>query len=166
MNSVLLLLTQKSFGVTIFFIGPSVENCGLERWILDMKEKFMRFMSGRYGTDDFSKFLLIAAVVCMVANLFVRNGLLNTLALLLLIYVYFRMFSKNIQKRYGENAKYLELKNKFFSVFQKEKRTAEDRKTHHIYHCPNCKQKIRVPKGKGKICITCPKCKTEFTKKS
>ncbi|MDD2957745.1 MAG: hypothetical protein PHR92_04365 [Lachnospiraceae bacterium] len=131
-----------------------------------MKEKFMRFMSGRYGTDEFSKFLQIAAVVCMVLNLFVRNGILNTAVLLLLVYVYFRMFSKNIQKRYGENIKYLELKDKFFSVFRKEKNMAEDRKTNHIYKCPNCKQKIRVPKGKGKICITCPKCKTEFTKKS
>ena len=123
-------------------------------------------MMGRYGADDYSKFILGSSVALMVLNLFLRIGLLNTVILALLIYVYFRMFSKNIQKRYGENMKYLELKNKFFSFFRKEKRMAEDRKTNHIYKCPNCKQKIRVPRGKGKICITCPKCKTEFTKKS
>lgn len=131
-----------------------------------MKERFMRFMSGRYGTDDFSKFILEASLVLMVLNLFLRFRFLNTVILLLLIYVYFRMFSKNIQKRYQENVKYLQAKERVASVFQKEKRNAQDRKTHHIYKCPNCKQKIRIPKGKGKICVTCPKCGTEFTKKS
>lgn len=131
-----------------------------------MKEKFMRFMMGRYGADDYSKFLLGASVALMVLNLFLRIGFLNVVILALLVYVYVRMFSKNIQKRYEENMKYLELKERFFGYFRKEKRMAEDRKTNHIYKCPSCKQKIRVPKGKGKICITCPKCKTEFTKKS
>lgn len=142
------------------------EICRYERWIWDMREKMMRFMSGRYGTDDYSKFLLGAAVALMVVNLFTRISILNFLVFALLIYVYVRLFSKNIQKRYAENMKYLELKNKFFGFFRKEKRMAEDRKVNHIYRCPNCKQKIRVPKGKGKICITCPKCRTEFTKKS
>ena len=102
-----------------------------------MREKFTRFMMGRYGTDDYSKFILGSAVAVMVLNLFLRIGLLNTVVLALLVYVYFRMFSKNIQKRYAENMKYLQLKNKFFSFFQKEKRMAEDRKTNHIYKCPN-----------------------------
>ena len=102
----------------------------------------------------------------MVLNLFLRIGLLNTLVLVLLVYVYFRMFSRNIQKRYEENVKYLQMKGRIVSVFQKEKRMAQDRKVNHIYKCPSCKQKIRVPRGKGKICITCPKCRTEFTKKS
>lgn len=131
-----------------------------------MRDKFTRFMMGRYGTDDFSKFLLGSAVALMVLNLFVRIGLLNTVVMVLLVYVYFRMFSKNIQKRYEENMKYLQFKNRFFNKFEKEKRMAADRKVNHIYKCPSCKQKIRVPKGKGKICITCPKCRTEFTKKS
>lgn len=131
-----------------------------------MRDRFMRFMMGRYGTDEFSKFLLGFAVALMVLNLFVRIGLLNTLVMVLLVYVYFRMFSKNIQKRYEENMKYLQLRGKVFQRFEKEKRMAADRKVNHIYKCPTCKQKIRVPKGKGKICITCPKCRTEFTKKS
>lgn len=123
-------------------------------------------MMGRYGTDEFSKFVLGLAVAVMVLNLFLRIGLLNTLVLVLLVYVYFRMFSRNIQKRYEENVKYLQMKGRIVSVFQKEKRMAQDRKVNHIYKCPSCKQKIRVPRGKGKICITCPKCRTEFTKKS
>ena len=131
-----------------------------------MRDRFSRFMMGRYGTDEFSKFILGLAVAVMVLNLFLRIGLLNTLVLVLLVYVYFRMFSRNIQKRYEENMKYLQMKGRITSVFQKEKRMAQDRKVNHIYKCPSCKQKIRVPRGKGKICITCPKCRTEFTKKS
>ena len=83
-----------------------------------------------------------------------------------MIYVYFRMFSKDHQKRYQENVKFLETKNKFLKKVRSEKAIMKQRKTHHIYKCPTCRQKIRIPKGKGRICITCPKCKTEFTKTS
>ena len=131
-----------------------------------MREEFTGCMVGRYGIDNYSKFLLGSAVTVMVLNLFLRIGLLNLLVLGLLAYVYVRMFSRNIQKRYQENRGYLEFKYKITSLFVKEKRRMEDRKVNHIYTCPSCKQKIRIPRGKGKICITCPKCRTEFTKKS
>ena len=84
----------------------------------------------------------------------------------LLILVYVRMFSTNIQKRYAENMKYLEIKNRLLGKLKKTESQAQDLKTHHIYRCPGCGQKIRVPRGKGMIMITCPKCKKEFRKKS
>ena len=129
-----------------------------------MKEKFRQFMIGRYGTDALSKFMLIIAVVFWVLNMIFGSKVLYTWAVLLLVLAYVRMFSKNIQKRYQENVKYLEIKGKVLAKFRKEKSNMEQRKTHHIYKCPTCKQKIRIPRGKGRICITCPKCKTEFTK--
>lgn len=131
-----------------------------------MKEKLQRFMIGRYGVDAFGKFLLGAVVVLWAINLFANNRFLYSWALLLMIYAYFRMFSKNTTKRYQENAKYLQLKNKLVSRFKSRKSQLKERKTHHIYCCPTCRQKIRIPRGKGRICITCPKCKTEFTKVS
>ena len=131
-----------------------------------MKEKFNRFMMGRYGVDELSRFLLIVMVVIMVLNTFIRVPLFNALVIAVIVFIYFRMFSRNYAARYSENSRYLELKNKVTGVFSKEKRTMQDRKTNHIYKCPNCKQKIRIPRGKGKICITCPKCKHEFVKKS
>ena len=84
----------------------------------------------------------------------------------LLIYVYFRMFSRNFQARYAENAKYLALKDRVTGTFARSKRRAEDLKTNHIYKCPSCGQKIRVPRGRGRIIITCRKCGKEFEKKS
>lgn len=131
-----------------------------------MREKLQRFMIGRYGIDAFGKFLLGAVVVLWVINLFANSRLLYSWALLLMIYAYFRMFSKNTTKRYQENVKYLQLKNNVVSRFKSEKSQLKQRKTHHIYRCPTCRQKIRIPRGKGRICITCPKCKTEFTKVS
>jgi hypothetical protein len=129
-----------------------------------MKEKFRKFMMGRYGIDDFSKFLLGVAIVCWLINALVGSKILYSWGLLLVFYTYYRMFSRNIQKRYQENQKFLSVKNKLFSKFKFNK-TPKD-SMHHIYKCPTCRQKIRIPKGKGRICITCPKCKTEFTRVS
>ncbi len=141
-----------------------------------MKEKFNQFMQGRYGADDLSKFMMGLAVVLMVVNLFLRISILNTVVLVLIVLIYVRMFSRNIQKRYQENLKYLEYKNRITAPFRSKgsfsdmaenaKKQAMDRKENHIYKCPSCGQKIRIPRGKGTIIVTCPKCKKEFQKKS
>ena len=131
-----------------------------------MKEKLRQFMTGRYGVDAYSKFLLGVAIVCWILNMIIGSKLLYSWSVLLLFYTYYRMFSKNIQKRYQENQKFLATKNKLIARFKSEKSQMKQRKTHHIYKCPTCNQKIRIPKGKGRICITCPKCKTEFTRTS
>lgn len=131
-----------------------------------MKEKFYRFMQGRYGQDQFSKFLIYVALGCIVLNLLVRSNILYWLAWILIIYGYFRIFSKNHQARYAENQKYLNATAKIRYWFEQQKKMAEERKYHHIYTCPKCKQKIRIPKGKGRIMVRCPKCHHEFQKRS
>ena len=131
-----------------------------------MREKFQRFMMGRYGSDAFSKFLLTVVLILWVLDLFIDSRILSSWAILLIIYTYFRMFSRNTTKRYQENLKYLQIKNKVLARFNSEKSQLKQRKTHHIYKCPTCKQKIRIPRGKGKIEIRCPKCYTTFIKNS
>lgn len=131
-----------------------------------MKEKLIRFMQGRYGVDAFSKFILGLAFAFIILSMLFTGGFFSFLSTLLLIYCYFRIFSKNISKRYQENMVYLKYQNKVLSKFRKTQSEMKQRKTHHIYRCPSCKQKIRVPKGRGKIAIRCPKCNTEFIKKS
>ena len=131
-----------------------------------MRDKLRNFMTGRYGFDSFSKFLMSIALVLCILDIFVDSIILHSWFVVIIIYVYYRMFSKNINKRYQENMKYLQIKNKVVAKFNSEKSMMKQRKTHHIYKCPTCSQKIRVPRGKGRICITCPKCKTEFTKTS
>ena len=110
---------------------------------------------GAYGADLLNRTLLGVALVLMVLSLFVRWRGIYWAALAFLVYAYFRMFSKNYSKRYAENQAFMKYTSKI-----------RQRKTHHIYKCPNCGQKIRIPRGKGKIAVRCPKCSTEFIKKS
>lgn len=127
-------------------------------------------MAGRYGTDRLNQFMLIVLLVCAVINMFIRNGyvsiLLTSWEILLIVFIYIRMFSRNITKRYAENQKYLTVENKVRHFFGQKKYIQQQRKDYHIYSCPNCKQKIRIPKGKGKVSVRCPKCGTEFVKNS
>lgn len=130
-----------------------------------MREKLYRFMQGRYGADQLNRFLMILVIVCLVFSLF-GFRFFYVIGIALLIYSYFRIFSKNLYKRREENAVFLRQKYKFEQWFASWKRDMQQRKTHHIYRCPSCKQKIRVPRGKGRIEIRCPKCSQTFIKKS
>ena len=131
-----------------------------------MREKFYRFMQGRYGQDEFYRFLVITAMICVIANLIFRNRILTIAAWVLLLYGIFRMFSKNHSARYRENQSYLSATARLRGWYGQQKRLMEERKYHHIFTCPKCKQKIRIPKGKGKIMVRCPKCQHEFQRRS
>ena len=123
-------------------------------------------MYGRYGTDEFSRFLLYVSLGMILISLFTKISLLNTLAFAILIYCYVRMFSRNTYKRADENRQYLEFKEKFSNTFRRKKDHASQMKDYRFFKCPVCKQKVRVPRGKGKIKIHCPRCQNDFIKKS
>lgn len=131
-----------------------------------MKEKLMRFMYGRYGVDSFGQFLLGAGIACILLSYFKPLGILSFVAWALIIYAYFRILSKKIYKRSAENQTYLRYTSRIRSFWIKQKNLMRQRKTHHIYKCPACRQKIRIPRGKGKIEIRCPKCQATFIKRS
>ncbi|MDE7324956.1 MAG: hypothetical protein K2N63_01545 [Lachnospiraceae bacterium] len=131
-----------------------------------MRGKLQQFMAGRYGVDQFARFLNLFVIILLVVSMLTRQGILYLFALVLMVYSYFRIFSRNHQKRYAENAKYLKGTAKIRSYFATLGRDMRTRRTHHIYRCPGCRQKIRIPRGKGKIAVRCPKCSTEFIKKS
>mgnify|MGYP002529266797 FL=1 len=137
-----------------------------------MRDKFNKFMQGRYGVDELSRFTMGAALVLIILTMFItmfnRNlgSIFDFLGIAAIVYAYFRIFSRNIQQRYAENQKYLQMTSKLRLRFNKEKNLMKQRKTHHIYACPGCGQKIRIPRGKGKIEIECPKCHTKFVKRS
>ena len=116
------------------------------------------FMQGRYGTDKLNTAILVAGVVACVLSMLIRlhlvNWLLTMLSYVLMGWAIFRMLSRNTYKRYQENRKYLRFAEQF-----------KDRQ-HKYFDCPRCRQQVRVPRGKGKISITCPKCKEKFIKKT
>ncbi len=120
---------------------------------------FLRhFMLGRYGTDKLNMAILCAGVVCSALTLLLRWPLLSLILTVtaygLMIIAIFRMLSRNTYKRYQENKRYLRLLERL-----------KDRE-HKYFDCPRCRQPVRVPRGKGKISITCPKCKEKFIKKT
>ena len=133
---------------------------------MTLKEKFMRFMYGRYGVDTLGKYSLGAGLDTMVLSIVFDSYTLSLLSWFFIILTYFRMFSRNLYKRSCVNQTFLNKTYKLRTWFGKQKNMMAQRKTHHIYRCPGCKQKIRVPRGKGRIEIRCPKCHTTFIKNS
>lgn len=133
------------------------------------KEKFSNFIYGRYGVDQLSRFMLIVTFILCIVSFFTGGrlgSLISTLILVLIILVYFRMFSKNIYKRASENEKYLRFVSKLKGNINIDSRTREQRKYYKFFKCPGCGQKIRIPKGHGKIEIRCPKCNHKFIRRS
>lgn len=122
-------------------------------------------MSGRYGFDQLNGFLCILSLILVVLGAWL-SGFLYWLGLALLLWCYYRIFSRNIQKRYAENMKYLSLQNQAKDWLARQKLRFDQRKVYRYFKCPHCKQSIRVPRGRGRISITCPKCGTSFIKKS
>ncbi len=122
-----------------------------------LSQAFRRFMTGRYGTDKLNSLLLGLGLATCFLNLFVKSAIagwiLTAVSYGFMLWALFRCFSRNTYKRYRENRKYL--------LFVERIRDRE----HKYFTCPRCRQTVRVPRGKGKIAITCPKCKEKFTKK-
>lgn len=130
------------------------------------REKMQQFMYGRYGNDQLSRVYLGITLVLLVLSLFTHWTIFYIAGIVLLIYCYYRMFSKNITRMSAQNQKYLNFRYGLAVKRQKVKTRMQQRRVYHFYKCPQCKQKVRVPKGHGKICITCPKCRAEFIRKS
>ena len=122
------------------------------------KNWLCRFMMGRYGTDKLNHMLLWIATADILLSLFLPSGLPTLVSVLcayiLMGIVIFRSLSRNTYQRHKENRRYLNLLEQI-----------KDRE-HKYFACPKCKQSVRVPKGKGKIAITCPKCREKFVKKT
>lgn len=126
------------------------------------QEQLRAFMQGRYGADQLSVALFGLGIVLFVLFLPFHFFLVKWLPLIPIILCYYRIFSRQIYKRQQENFKFI----RFYTPLVKEYRILQkrfkERKTYRYFKCPSCKQTLRVPRGKGKISITCPKCKNVF----
>ena len=131
-----------------------------------MREKLRRFMIGRYGSDGLNQFLSIASLVLLLIATVSRISLFTWLSAAPLLFCCYRTFSRNISKRTEENYKFYTLKDRVDNKFRGLKEQWANRKVYHYYRCPQCRQKLRVPRGRGRIQISCPRCGTQFIKKS
>lgn len=127
----------------------------------NLKEKFIKFMQGRYGADQLSQFLSYINLILILVALFTKESKLYYVIFVLLFLQNFRMFSKNITARYNENQKFLTITSPIRRFFTRTTRNVKDKDYKYI-KCEKCNQELRVPKKKGKIQVTCKNCKNKF----
>ena len=127
--------------------------------------KYREFMMGRYGTDELNLFLVILSAVLLFLSRIRFMWFLYIISLLIFFFAFVRMYSRNIAQRHKEKILYLKFKNKVTAFFRIKRDTWKNRKTHKYFRCKRCKASIRVPRGVGKIQVTCPQCRTKFIKK-
>jgi len=128
------------------------------------QNKLIKFMQGRYGVDELYKFLFILYIISFIINIFLNSLILEIIGLIIVIFTFYRVFSKNIYKRTKENKEYLKLKKQIIKPFQNLKRNIKDKD--HIYKkCSKCKTtlKLPIPYERGIKHTTCPKCKNKMT---
>lgn len=138
----------------------------MRRFFHRMGERMARMMYGRYGNDALNNFLLVAALILLLLAYLPYMGVCVLLAAGIMIWSNVRCFSRNIGKRQRELMKYLSIRNRIKGFFGLRKKMWRERKTHCYFKCKKCKAVLRVPKGKGKIDVTCPRCHTVTVKKT
>ena len=135
---------------------------GFSGWFRQFSAKLSaglrNFMMGRYGTDRLNMVILSVGLVASLLSVILRAPVLDLVLFVLsygmMFWAIFRTLSRNTYKRYQENRKFLQLVGR-----------VKDRE-HRYFDCPKCRQMVRVPRGKGKISITCPRCREKFVKKT
>ena len=128
-------------------------------WMQKLKMSMAHFMAGRYGNDKLNMVILGVGLAASLISVFVQNSVLLNLIFFFLSYglmfwAFFRLLSRNTYKRYQENRKFLQFVGRI-----------KDRDNRY-FDCPKCRQMVRVPRGKGKISITCPRCREKFIRKT
>ena len=123
-------------------------------------------MMGRNGVDELARFESIFVWILLLVSIFSRMWIFDLLAMALIVHMYFRILSRNVSKRYEENQKYVNFRYNAVVKWDKKKKRIAQRRNYRFYKCPMCRQEVRVPKGHGKIQITCPKCRETFIKRS
>ena len=144
-----------------------------------LKQRFQEnigtFMYGRNGMDQLSQFMLYLSLFLMIVSAILFSALrrssiaatiLDDAAIVILLFSYFRAFSRKVEKRRKENLKYLNAIYPISNWFRLKRQRFEMRKNYKLFLCPKCKTTLRVPKGKGRINLTCPRCHTKFEGKS
>lgn len=137
----------------------------MQNFLYKLKYRFALFMQGRYGNDELSRAMSIFSLILFLLSSVLRFYPLYLAALVLLILSYVRIFSKNIYARTAELNTYRKVKYKLTRALSSRRKMWQDRKTHHYFKCTKCHTLLRVPKGVGKIEITCKVCKSKIIKK-
>lgn len=137
----------------------------------DWQRKMAEMMRGRQGPDDLARFSVDVAIVVLIVNLVL--GLLRIdvswlawVELALVAYALFRMMSRNLAARSSENAAFLRAMGPARPWLQNPRGAWAELRAYKHVRCGSCRQRIRVPRGKGRLRVTCPRCHTKFEVRS
>jgi len=126
------------------------------------EEKMRTWLTGRNGADELATFIICCALVVVVANIFLNTAFLSVLALALMVYAWWRMSSKNVNARMRENRAFAELLGPVRPWIKNPVAAFTEARSYKHLRCPSCSQRMRVPRGKGKLRVRCPKCRATF----
>ncbi len=138
----------------------------MKKWLDHMNIKLQQWMQGRYGNDEFSKALYTVSLALLIFSLFPSLRFLYIPALVFMLWSCVRCYSRNFAARRAERERYLKVTGGIRSWFRLQKDKWRDRREYRYFRCKECKAPLRVPKGKGKIRIRCPKCQHEIDARS
>lgn len=138
----------------------------MKNFLERLQWKLAMWMQGRHGVDSFSNALIVAGLVLTFLSFLPYLGVLSWAALLVLVYALFRTCSKNDAKRARENEAYLRVSAKPRQALSVAGKAWRNRKTTRYFKCKGCGATLSVPRGKGKLRVTCPKCHAQVVKKS
>ncbi len=127
---------------------------------MKLRDRITRLLAGRNGFDRLGQDLFYFYVVLLLAGLFWKP--LYYLTLVLAVYIFFRIFSRNLVARQRENARYWEKRRQTTGWFLLQKKKRKERKTFRYRTCPHCRATLRLPNRKGRHTVTCPKCHRDF----
>ena len=142
----------------------------MKQMLMNLRDRTMVFMSGRYGVDQLHRAQLIVWCILLVVSgivsafpeaFWVALGL-RGLCLAVAVWAIFRMLSRNIAKRSEENYKYLTARGKVQEYFRLQKLRHAERKTHIYKKCPHCRKVVRLARKNGKHTVRCPLCTNTF----
>jgi len=136
----------------------------MRSWLERFRQKAESWMRGRYGQDELYIVLLALGFIFLLLSR--ASQMFHIFSLICLFLALFRCYSKNLNQRKKERDAFLSIAGKPKQWGSLQKLRWRDRKTHRYFKCGNCGQILRVPAGKGKIVITCPKCHKENTRKT
>jgi len=130
-----------------------------------IRNAIQRFMYGRYKSDQLNVFLFVLYLISYLLFLFTQAQPLYWIGTALILWALFRMLSRDLPRRRAENAKFLQVASPVLQWYRF-RRTVRRDKEHRYFKCPNCGQQLRVPRGKGKITVTCRSCGASFQENS
>ena len=138
----------------------------MNQFLENLRRKTAVLMQGRYGVDQFSVFLSKAALVMMLLSIIDALSFLYSFGLVFLLYSIFRMMSRKFDKRRAENSAYLQLNYRFHVAMSEHKTRMQSREDYKYFKCKKCGKLLRVPRGRGKLNVTCPQCGHKMVQKS